>query len=728
MSAAKASTAAVADDPSGKVRTGRSRLLLSRVSIQSKLLVMLLLTSVLSAAVVGFIGYQSGRTSLRASVFDRLTELRETSTRALESQTKELQDSLVIYTRGSTTINAMREFSKGFADLSNATITPQQQQQLVNYYSTKFKPRVQSESDLDLDITGLLPQSNAQKYLQAIYTAPYDTDNYSIGVDDAGDGSTWTAAHAKYNDFFREIVNRFEYDDALLIDPQGTVVYSAYKGVDLGTNILTGPYRDSDLRETYEKAMSSNTVDFVAITDFSPYLPAYNEPTAWLMAPVGAPGRVEGVLALQFPIEKINRLMTADKHWQEVGMGQTGETVLAGPDELMRSDSRLFLENKDEYKKEVVAAGTPPDVAERAIRVDGTTLVQPMGGQGVQRAQRGETGTVIADDYLGNETLQAFGPVNIPGLHWSLIAKIDTDEAFAPVSDFTRRLVLSTVAIIFLVCLASMFFARLFVRPIRRLESGAQRISAGDYDTTLPVLTRDEFGDLTVAFNDMTRNLRVKEELIAEQRRENDRLLLSLMPEAVAERYREGEEVVAQDHRDVTVIFADIVGLDELSTQLSSDDLLDVVNKLVRQFDAAAEEIGVERVRTMRSGYLASCGLNVPRLDNTRRTVDFAVEMEEIIDRFNAETGHELSLRAGIDTGPVSSGLVGRTSVIYDMWGSAVNLAYQAQSSPGQPGIYVTSAVYDAMRDSRSFVSAGDVTVGGAEAFTEPIWRLTEKS
>ena len=76
----------------------------------------------------------------------------------------------------------------------------------------------------------------------------------------------------------------------------------------------------------------------------------------------------------------------------------------------------------------------------------------------------------------------------------------------------------------------------------------------------------------------------------------------------------------------------------------------------MRQFDAAAEELGVERVRTMRSGYLASCGLNVPRLDNVRRTVDFAVEMRQIVERFIAETGQRLALRAGIDTGTVTVG------------------------------------------------------------------------
>jgi class 3 adenylate cyclase len=696
---------------------------LSRVTIQSKLLVMLLVTSILSVAVVGAIGYQSGRNSLRESVFDRLTEIRESQARSLQSQFEDFKSSLVIYTRGSTTSNALDAFTTGFDQLDNSMINPGQQQSILDYYNNTFAKVEDAQTGNDVNVANLLPNTNPQRYLQANYTAPYPDYNAAIMNDDAHDGSLWSAANAQYNDFFREIVNRFQFEDALLIDATGNVVYTAYKGVDLGTNILTGPYRGGNLTEAYTKAMASNAKDYVGITDFGDYQPA-DEPTAWMIAPVGPPGRVDGALALQFPVSTINELMTADKRWEQVGMGQTGETILVGEDNLMRSDSRLFVQDPEEFKRKVIAAGTPPDVAEDSIRQHGTTLVQPIAADAARRALQGQVGTEIETDYLGNETLQAYAPVDIPGLHWAIVAKIDTSEAFAPVSVFTRKLVLSTVAIIFVVCLAAMLFARLFVRPIRRLESGAQHISSGEYGVTLPVHSRDEFGDLTVAFNDMSRNLSIKEDLLNEQRQENDRLMLSLMPEPVAQRYREGEETIAQDHQNVTVIFADIVGLDELSTELSSDEQLAIVNKLVRQFDSAAENLGVEQVRTLHNGYLASCGLNVPRLDNVRRTVDFAVEMQHIIDRFNVESGHELKLRAGIDTGTVTSGLVGRASLAYDMWGSAVSLAYQVQSGSPQPGVYVTSGVYEAMRDSRQFTPAGEVTVDGA---AEPVWRLIER-
>jgi class 3 adenylate cyclase len=575
-----------------------------------------------------------------------------------------------------------------------------------------------------------VPTSNAQRYLQANYTVPFgDYDkptadwDAAIKFDDARDGSPWSAANNRFNDFFREIVTRFDFEDALLLDTRGNVVYSAYKGVDLGTNVLTGPYRGSELGGAYQKAIDSNTVDYVGLTDFGDYQPA-DSPTAWFVSPVGPQGRVDGVLALQFPISKINKLMTMDGRWEESGMGATGETFIVGPDDLMRSDSRLFLEDPEAYKRDVIDAGTPPDVAEDAIRQHGTTLVEPVASEATKLAQRGQTGTLIAPDYLGQETLQAYAPADIPGLRWNVIAKIDTSEAFAPVTAFTRTLVLSTAGIIFAVCIAAMLLARLFVRPIRRLENGAHQISSGDYGVTIPVASRDEFGDLTVAFNGMSRNLAIKEDLLNEQRRENDRLMLSLMPEQVVARYREGEETISQDHQDVTVIFADIVGLDELSADLTSEESLAIVNKLVRQFDAAAESLGIERVRTLRNGYLASCGLNVPRIDNVRRTVDFAIEMNRIVDRFNGEAGQALKLRAGIDTGTVSSGLVGRASLAYDMWGAAVDLAFSVQSGSPQPGVYVTSDVYDAMRDSRQFTAGGEITVAGKP---QPIWRLSER-
>jgi class 3 adenylate cyclase len=704
----------------------RRRRLLSRFSIQSKLVLMMVLCTIIAATVVGLIAFQAGRSSLRSAVFNRLTEVRESQSRALGSEFKDLKNSLVLYSHGAIAVPAIQAFIAGFDQLADAPINPAQQQSIADYYNSTFMKEIEQYSSAKPDLNAVLPATNAQKYLQAIYTAQRKSDDVAVTLDDAHDGSAWSAANARYQDFFRQIVQRFEFQDVLLLDTRGNVVYTAFKDVDLGTNILTGPYNTSLLRGAYEKALASNSDDYVGITDFEIYQPAEGQPTAWMVSPVSANGRTEGVMALQFPITKINRLMTFDKQWAASGMGATGETFLAGPDDLMRSDSRLILENPAQYKHDVVRAGTPPDIADTAIRLGMTTLIQPVGAEATRAAQRGESGTMITTDYLGHQTLQAYAPVQIPdsGLHWSIVAKLDTAEAFAREAAFAKTMVISTAAIIFVVCLAAMFAAQVFVRPIRRLEAGARKISGGEYDVAIPLESRDEIGDLTQAFNEMTRNLGIKEDLLNEQRRENDRLLSLLMPERVVERYRQGEEIIAQDHQDVSVIFADIVGLDRLQAELTSEQSLSIINELARQMDAAAEELGVEPVRSVHNGYLASCGLNVPRLDNVRRTVDFALETQRIIDRFNAETGRHLSLRAGIDAGRVSSGLIGRSSIVYDMWGAAVNLAYRVQSGSPQDGIYVTQRVYETVGDIAAFTPAGTITMDGVE---QPIWRVSER-
>jgi class 3 adenylate cyclase len=714
--------------PEGEVRKGQKfrRRRLFRVGIQSKLLLMLLVCSISSIAVVGLIGAVSGRNALRQVEAERLIELRESQKRQVEAFFKEVKDSLIVYSDSFSANEATAAFTAGFAQLANATINPAQQQALVDYYTNKMIAPIKRATGEDIDLNTVLPNANAQKYLQASYTAPPRSGTDSMPVEDAGDGSAWSAANARFDFFFRGIVSLFEYPDALLLDLQGNVVYSVKKGPDLGTNILTGPYRESNLRDAYERALRSNYVDFIWITDFQPYQPQLDAPTAWIVSPVGQNGKMVGVMALPLPVSKINRIMTADKHWEAAGMGAATEVYLAGPDDLMRSDSRLFLEDPQEYRREAIAAGTPSDVVDKAIRLGGTTLVQPVGSSGLRLAQQGLSGTVSGTDYTGNRELEAYAPLNVPNsdLHWSILATRDDSDAFARLGRFSKTLVVAVAAMIVAVCVASMVLAQLLLRPIRRLLAGTQKISSGDYEFSIPVKSRDEIGDLSAAFNEMSRNLAIKDELLNEQRGENDRLLLALMPESVVQRYRAGGETIAQKHQDVAIIFADIVGLDEISIELSGDELVGSVDELFRQFDSAAEAFGVERIRTFHNGYLASCGVITPRLDSLHRSVDFALEMRRIIDRFNSQNGHGLRLRVGITTGNVVSGLVGRSSLVYDMWGAAVSLAYQMQSGAPQPGIYVTSQVYEALRDVRQFTPAGTISVGGTD---QAIYRLSER-
>lgn len=687
-------------------------------------MLILLLTSIVSVGVVGFVEFQYGAAELQRTATSKLMQAREAQRRAVTSLFAEMTNSLVVFSGGVTSSNALKAFTAGFDELAHAAVTPEQQQAIAGYYRDHFISALAERTGEQADIAALLPASTAQRYLQAHYTAGFAGERKK--PDDAGDGSAWSAADVQFNGYFSEIVKRNEYLDALLLDARGNVVYSVNKGVDLGTNVLTGPYRESSLHDAYRKAMASNAVNFVWITDYQPYQPNLNTPTAWLVSPVGSKGTVEGVLALPLPSAKVNQIMTADRNWHAAGLGRTTETYLAGPDNLMRSDSRLFLEDPERYRREAVAAGTAAATVDRALQLGTTTLVQPVGAPGLRAAQRGQTGTInTGDDYLGNRELAAYAPLTVPNsdLQWSILATRDYADAFAGVTSFSKRVVLATTAVIFAICVMAMLLARLFLRPIRRLQSAAQRISAGDYSVAVPSRAGDEIGDLTAAFNDMSLSLRTKQDLLDEQRKQNDELLLSLMPESVVQRYRGGEQAIAEEHHNVSVIYAEVLGIDELSAEVSANELVTVMDDLVRQFDAAAEGVGVEQIRTMYNGYLAGCGLTTPRLDGMYRIVEFACEMQRIVDRFNVKSGHRLRLWAGVNSGQVVSGLVGRSGVTYDLWGSAVNLAYQLRRGTPEPGIYITAAVHDMIGDTEKFVTVGTVTTDDSQPQT---WRLSE--
>ncbi len=696
---------------------------LRSLGFQSKLLIMMLVVSVLSVLIAGVLGYVSGTTSLRTAEFQRLVQLRESRDRQISSYYESISDAATVLTHSSATINAVKDFTAAFAELQKTPLPPNANEAVANYYNAVFGPELEKGLGTKADPGLYKPTSNAQTYLQAAYTAPSKGDfDVAVKMMSAGDPSEWSKLNARYQPFFADFVERFNFDDALLLDTDGNIVYTAYKGADLGANVLNAPYTTTNLADAYRRAMRATSVDEVIFTDFENYAPAYGAPTPWVVTPIGDGAGIHGVLALQLSSEGINTVMTGDRSWVEEGLGKTGETYLVGRDKLMRSVSRELLENPEKFVKDIVANGTPEAVAKREVEVGDSVMLQPVRSAAAEKAFAGETGVMIAKSYLGPEALIAYEPLGIPGLDWAIIAKINKSEALAPVARFARNVALSTAAIVLAVCLLSLLFARILTRPVKKLAEAVRRVSGGELGFTVPVTSSDEFGELSSAFNDMSASLQTKQLLIDAQRKENDELLTSLMPEPVARRYREGEENISTQHRDVSVIYAQLLGFDDFSRSLPSEQSVSLLNALVGAVDDGAERHGVEQVRSMQdNGLLATCGLVVPRVDHASRTIAFAKELTEIVQRFNDQHGAQLAVRVGIDSGPVTSGLVGERSTIYALWGEAVDLAHRVHAATKSAGVFVSDRVHDAVVGIYPFSEAGTIT---GESGTERVWRL----
>lgn len=146
------------------------------LSIQSKLLIMLLGTSLVTATVVGIIGFVNGRDSLRDAAFDQLTSIRELRTEEIEREFASLQRGVVLDSRNASAVEGAAAFIDGFAELQNTPLTAEEDAELASFYSESFVPALEERSGLDFAPEAFVPATPAGRYLQSHYVAnrPYD--------------------------------------------------------------------------------------------------------------------------------------------------------------------------------------------------------------------------------------------------------------------------------------------------------------------------------------------------------------------------------------------------------------------------------------------------------------------------------------------------------------------------------------------------------------------------
>lgn len=204
-------------------------------------------------------------------------------------------------------------------------------------------------------------------------------------------------------------------------------------------------------------------------------------------------------------------------------------------------------------------------------------------------------------------------------------------------------------------------------------------------------------------------------------RRTND-FLYSVFPTAIARRLQKGETRIAEEVTNVAVLFADLKGFSHLVSSLSAHDSLAILNDLVASFDDLAARFGLEKVKTIGDSYLAVCGLSVPYLDHDKRAIDFAIEMHGILRRFNLERGTKLAVQIGIHSGDIVAGIVGKSRVVYDIWGETVKRAHALSQACPSGAVLVSEVVHHRLEDLYQF----EPTTAATQAqLPLQAWRLT---
>jgi len=179
-----------------------------------------------------------------------------------------------------------------------------------------------------------------------------------------------------------------------------------------------------------------------------------------------------------------------------------------------------------------------------------------------------------------------------------------------------------------------------------------------------------------------------------------DALLLNILPDVIAKKLEYSPaKVIAEHHPNASILFADIVGFTPLSAGLQPIELVELLNLVFSYFDTLAEKYGVEKIKTIGDCYMVAAGVPTARANHAEALTQMALEMREYVCAHDF-AGKRLSLRIGINSGPVVAGVIGHRKFAYDVWGDAVNTASRMESH-GQPDvIQVTENTYRLIKDA----------------------------
>lgn len=193
---------------------------------------------------------------------------------------------------------------------------------------------------------------------------------------------------------------------------------------------------------------------------------------------------------------------------------------------------------------------------------------------------------------------------------------------------------------------------------------------------------------------------------LANQRLEG--MVSSLLPAPIATRLKAGVETIADKHNQCSVIFAAIEGLQSSGEDHRAAEIVSRLDEIFSQFDDAAEDLNVEKIKTIGETYMAAAGVPLIRDDHAHALAELALKMAACIEK---EPG--IRLRIGINSGAVIAGVIGRTRFIYDLWGDAVNIASRMNSHGLAGEIQVTESTYQLLRYDYELETRGEIQVKG---------------
>ena len=431
--------------------------------------------------------------------FNQIKSIRELKSSSVNNYFEDRKKLVLTMSQNGFVVDAMKSFMSSSQKVKDELAIPDKDKKVIlgklrNFYEKEFATKYEKLNGKRADVESLMsdiPENDM--LLQALYISE---NQHSLGNKDLLYKSefkcSYTDFHEKFHHYFHEVQKKYGFYDIFLLDPKdGKIVYSVFKELDFATSLNKGPYKSSNFADAFKKATQLNN-NSLFMVDYKQYLPSYNAPASFATAPLYDKGELIGVLAVQFPLDKLNEIMG-----QRDGLKKTGESYLVGPDNLMRSDSYLDPENRN---------------VESSFRNPQSGKVETLA---VDEAFKGQSAEKIIKDYNNNNVLSAFSPIKISdNITWALIVEIDEAEALQAKTEIINletnirsgikvTLIIACIVVAIVALIISLLVVRSINRPLAKTVNLIKEIAEGEGDLTkrLDISGNDELTELSSCFN-----------------------------------------------------------------------------------------------------------------------------------------------------------------------------------------------------------------------------------
>ena len=325
--------------------------------------------------------------------------------------------------------------------------------------------------------------SLVERNANAIATMPFVIRAMEIfpGYADArAAASEYNALDKSLRPYLTRYQELFEFKDLILISLNGDIVFTLSNEADCGINLISGPYKNSELAEIFKGTLQTPRT---IISDFRlRKYPPSPEPSILIVTPVFGKNGMIGAVAFKIDTQAIYKLTSNYE-----ALGKTGEILLC-----LKSGNEMMFANPLRHDAQAafnkrIAMGSP--------------IALP-----AQLALQGINGFGESTDYRGVKVLAVWR--YLPAPRWGMVVKIDIQEAYAPVLTVRNWSLFVGVLLTCMGMLAALFVSKSISRPIQVLQKGVEIVGSGNLNHKIGITAKDEIGRLSQAFDDMTENLK----------------------------------------------------------------------------------------------------------------------------------------------------------------------------------------------------------------------------